>query len=278
MPADQRRTARLALVRARRACGRARGVVVGRPGIRRPARPERPRPRRPPVRQRPASTPARAGHQRAAVGGGGRPPAEARHTLDLIAAGGPYPYSRDGVVFQNRERLLPRKTGGYYHEYTVPTPGEGDRGAGGSSPARAASVLDRGPLQVVQCDRTQRRGRWPMIRVLGPEVSIAEVVREPRAMGERCRWSRRARPRRRASTCSPRCWTSRTGSVATSTRWPTACTTSPRSPARTAASSPRLGRRGAPAPQPPRGLHDISGVLDEVSADHDTFVVTVLDR
>ena len=56
-------------------------------------------------------------------------PAEARHTLELIAAGGPYPYSRDGVVFQNRERLLPRKTGGYYHEYTVPTPGEGDRGA-----------------------------------------------------------------------------------------------------------------------------------------------------
>ena len=55
-------------------------------------------------------------------------PAEARRTLDLIAAGGPYPYSRDGVVFQNRERLLPRKAGGYYHEYTVPTPGEDDRG------------------------------------------------------------------------------------------------------------------------------------------------------
>ena len=56
-------------------------------------------------------------------------PREARRTLDLIAAGGPYPYSRDGVVFQNRERLLPRKTGGYYHEYTVTTPGEDDRGA-----------------------------------------------------------------------------------------------------------------------------------------------------
>ena len=56
-------------------------------------------------------------------------PREAQRTLDLIAAGGPYPYSRDGVVFQNRERLLPRKAGGYYHEYTVPTPGEDDRGA-----------------------------------------------------------------------------------------------------------------------------------------------------
>src|SRR4051794_38270941 len=49
-------------------------------------------------------------------------PAEARRTLELISAGGPYPYSRDGVVFQNRERLLPRKAAGYYHEYTVPTP------------------------------------------------------------------------------------------------------------------------------------------------------------
>ena len=55
-------------------------------------------------------------------------PAEAKRTLELITAGGPYPYTRDGVVFQNRERLLPRKPGGYYHEYTVPTPGEGDRG------------------------------------------------------------------------------------------------------------------------------------------------------
>ena len=56
-------------------------------------------------------------------------PREAQRTLDLISSGGPYPYSRDGVVFQNRERLLPRKTSGYYREYTVPTPGQNDRGA-----------------------------------------------------------------------------------------------------------------------------------------------------
>lgn len=56
-------------------------------------------------------------------------PREARQTLELIADGGPFPYSRDGVVFQNRERLLPRKAGGYYREYTVRTPGEDDRGA-----------------------------------------------------------------------------------------------------------------------------------------------------
>lgn len=56
-------------------------------------------------------------------------PAEARRTLTLIQRGGPYPYSRDGVVFGNRERLLPLRNRGYYHEYTVPTPGENDRGA-----------------------------------------------------------------------------------------------------------------------------------------------------
>ncbi len=56
-------------------------------------------------------------------------PAEARETLELIDAGGPFRYERDGVVFENRERILPRQPRGYYHEYTVPTPGEDDRGA-----------------------------------------------------------------------------------------------------------------------------------------------------
>lgn len=56
-------------------------------------------------------------------------PGEARQTLALIAKGGPYPYSRDGVNFGNFEGLLPRKAGGYYKEYTVVTPGESDRGA-----------------------------------------------------------------------------------------------------------------------------------------------------
>lgn len=56
-------------------------------------------------------------------------PAEARETLELIDDGGPYPYDRDGVTFENREGILPSQQGGYYHEYTVPTPGEDDRGA-----------------------------------------------------------------------------------------------------------------------------------------------------
>ncbi|MFN8441111.1 MAG: ribonuclease domain-containing protein [Caldilineaceae bacterium] len=56
-------------------------------------------------------------------------PREAQNTIKLIDQGGPFPYSRDGVEFQNRERLLPRKNRGYYHEYTVITPGSDDRGA-----------------------------------------------------------------------------------------------------------------------------------------------------
>lgn len=56
-------------------------------------------------------------------------PPEARTTLKLIAAGGPYPYSRDGVVYSNIEKILPKQTSGYYHEYTVVTPGSKDRGA-----------------------------------------------------------------------------------------------------------------------------------------------------
>ncbi len=56
-------------------------------------------------------------------------PPEAAQTLRLIERGGPFPYTRDGAVFQNRERRLPERPRGYYHEYTVPTPGEQDRGA-----------------------------------------------------------------------------------------------------------------------------------------------------
>jgi ribonuclease T1 len=56
-------------------------------------------------------------------------PAEARETLDRIRTGAPLPFERDGVVFGNRERLLPEQARGYYHEYTVKTPGMHSRGA-----------------------------------------------------------------------------------------------------------------------------------------------------
>lgn len=55
-------------------------------------------------------------------------PVQARETLTLIRAGGPFPYAQDGAVFGNREKLLPARTSGYYREYTVVTPGEDDRG------------------------------------------------------------------------------------------------------------------------------------------------------
>lgn len=55
-------------------------------------------------------------------------PAQAGDTMDEIYAGGPYPYRQDGVVFDNRERRLPPEKHGYYHEFTVVTPGSADRG------------------------------------------------------------------------------------------------------------------------------------------------------
>ena len=55
-------------------------------------------------------------------------PAEARATLDAIARGGPFEHSQDGVVFGNYEGLLPQQPRGYYHEYTVETPGARTRG------------------------------------------------------------------------------------------------------------------------------------------------------
>lgn len=56
-------------------------------------------------------------------------PPQVAQTVRLIERGGPFPYPRnDGVVFHNSEHRLPREPDGYYHEYTVPTPGSPDRG------------------------------------------------------------------------------------------------------------------------------------------------------
>ncbi|WP_235578020.1 ribonuclease domain-containing protein [Pseudoxanthomonas sp. Root630] len=67
-------------------------------------------------------------------------PPEARATLTLIQQGGPFPHRQDGAVFQNREGRLPRQARGYYHEYTVDTPGLDHRGTrrivtGGNPPS-----------------------------------------------------------------------------------------------------------------------------------------------
>ncbi len=56
-------------------------------------------------------------------------PREAQQTEARIFSGGPFPFSQDGVVFANREHHLDSHVRGYYHEYTVPTPGARTRGA-----------------------------------------------------------------------------------------------------------------------------------------------------
>ncbi|AQH03571.1 ribonuclease [Burkholderia sp. KK1] len=55
-------------------------------------------------------------------------PAEAAETLRLIKSGGPFPFGEDGVLFRNSATLLPQHARGYYHAYTVRTPGSTDRG------------------------------------------------------------------------------------------------------------------------------------------------------
>jgi ribonuclease T1 len=56
-------------------------------------------------------------------------PVQGQETHRLIRQGGPFPFDKDGVVFGNRERILPMHKRGYYREYTVRTPGSRDRGA-----------------------------------------------------------------------------------------------------------------------------------------------------
>ena len=55
-------------------------------------------------------------------------PRQGVQTYELIHLGGPFEYDKDGVVFGNRERLLPSQKRGYYREYTVKTPGSRSRG------------------------------------------------------------------------------------------------------------------------------------------------------
>jgi ribonuclease T1 len=55
-------------------------------------------------------------------------PKEAQQTLLLIQQGGPFPFKRDGITFNNFEKQLPKKPRGYYQEFTVITPGLTHRG------------------------------------------------------------------------------------------------------------------------------------------------------
>jgi ribonuclease T1 len=56
-------------------------------------------------------------------------PEQGQRTYGAILNGGPFRHEKDGSVFGNRERLLPRERRGHYREYTVESPGSRDRGA-----------------------------------------------------------------------------------------------------------------------------------------------------
>lgn len=56
-------------------------------------------------------------------------PVEAQQTIALVRRCGPYSFAKDGALFGNHERLLPRRQRGYYREFTVKTKGTGGRGA-----------------------------------------------------------------------------------------------------------------------------------------------------
>jgi ribonuclease T1 len=55
-------------------------------------------------------------------------PVEAQSVENAIRRGGPFAFPKDGIVFANREHMLPPQPRGFYREYTVPTPGAKDRG------------------------------------------------------------------------------------------------------------------------------------------------------
>ena len=89
-------------------------------------------------------------------------PPEASETVELIRAGGPFPYGQDGARFENREQALPDRPSGYYAEYTVETPGlAGPWRAPAGHGLRGRAVLDRGPLRLLRAGRlvTPRRRR-----------------------------------------------------------------------------------------------------------------------
>ena len=57
-------------------------------------------------------------------------PPEASDTMDEIQDGPPYPFpGKDGVTYHNLNGVLPAQPDGYYHEFTVRTPGVSSRGA-----------------------------------------------------------------------------------------------------------------------------------------------------
>lgn len=83
-------------------------------------------------------------------------PKQGQDTLALIDADGPFASNRDGIVFGNRERILPTEKRGFYREYTVRTPGVKNRGArrivcGGSQRAASQCFYSDDHYQSFKC-------------------------------------------------------------------------------------------------------------------------------
>ena len=55
-------------------------------------------------------------------------PPRGQQVYAAILGGGPYAFDKDGVIFANRERILPAHPRGYYREYTVAEPDARNRG------------------------------------------------------------------------------------------------------------------------------------------------------
>lgn len=56
-------------------------------------------------------------------------PRQGQIVYQMILDGGPFPFDKDGDVFGNRERQLPKYPRGYYREYTVAPAHARNRGA-----------------------------------------------------------------------------------------------------------------------------------------------------
>ena len=159
-------------------------------------------------------------------------PDEAREVLALIRAGGPFRYERDGVVFGNRERLLPRAARAATITSTRCTRPARRTAARGVSSAAARQdagrvLLHRRPLPIVREDPRmkapdladrRRRGR---ASVVGRDRAAARPPQRMRSSRSPSSTSRTPRTARRCSPSSTTRSSCPSTSATTSTRSPT---------------------------------------------------------
>lgn len=101
-------------------------------------------------------------------------PPEARRTIDLIIADGPFPYpGKDGSSFGNKFGDLPA---GKYLEYTVPTPGINNRGV-----RRIVARLTTAQLFFTAC-------HYERVQVSGGTVSERQQARLAATASEDMEW------------------------------------------------------------------------------------------